>query len=87
LELTLVLRIVTCPFRARSIAPCLVGECRNGWLFQFLEQDLKTALPRKLHLASPNMIVELVERDGGLSNLESWQMLEQAIATGPMGHS
>jgi len=82
-----VLRIVTCPFSARSIAPCLVGECRKGWHWQFLVQDLKTLLPRKLHFTSAEKVIELVEWADGSSNLESWQMLEQAIATGPMGHS
>jgi hypothetical protein len=27
-------------------------QCRYGWHCQFLEQDLKTPLPRKLHFAS-----------------------------------
>ena len=44
-------------------------QCRNGWHCQFLEQDLKTPLPRKLHFASRDKVIELVERGGGLSNL------------------
>jgi hypothetical protein len=39
---------------------------RHGWQCQFLEADLRTPLPRKLCLASPDKIVELVERGGGL---------------------
>jgi hypothetical protein len=58
---------------------------RNGWHCQFLEQDLKTSLPRKLHFASPDKVVELVERGAGLSNLESRQALDQAIETGRGG--
>ena len=58
---------------------------RKGWQVQFLEQDLKTPLPRKLHFASPDKIVELVERGGGLSNLESRQALDQAIEIGRGG--
>jgi hypothetical protein len=61
-ELTLALRIVTCHFRARSITPCLVGGYRNGWNCQFLEVDLKTPLPRKLHFTSTEKVIELVER-------------------------
>ena len=37
-------------------------QCRYGWHCQFLEQDLKTPLPRKLHFASPDKVV--VERVG-----------------------
>jgi len=33
---------------------------RNGWQVQFLESDLKTPLPRKLHFASADKIIELV---------------------------
>jgi hypothetical protein len=60
-------------------------QCRYGWHCQFLEQDLKTPLPRKLHFASPDKVVELVERGGGLSNLESRQALDQAIGIGRGG--
>ena len=60
-------------------------QCRYGWQCQFLEDDLKTPLPRKLHFASPDKVVELVERGGGLSNLESRQALDQAIEIGRGG--
>ena len=60
-------------------------QCRCGWQCQFLEQDLKTPLPRKLRFASPDKVVELVERGGGLSNLESRQALDQAIGIGRGG--
>ena len=60
-------------------------QCRSGWQCQFLEQDLKTPLPRKLHFAPPDKVIELVERGGGLSNLESRQALDQAIENGRGG--
>jgi len=60
-------------------------QSRYGWHCQFLEQDLKTPLPRKLHFASPDKIVKSVERGGGLSNLESRQALDQAIKIGRGG--
>jgi hypothetical protein len=60
-------------------------QCRYGWHCQFLELDLKTPLPRKLHFASPDKVVELAERGGGLSNLESRQALDQAIEIGRGG--
>jgi hypothetical protein len=58
---------------------------RGQWYCQFLEEDLQTPLPRKLRFASSDKVVELVERGGGLSNLESRQALEQAIAIGRGG--
>jgi hypothetical protein len=60
-------------------------QCRYGWHCQFLERDLKTPLPGKLHFASPDKVVELVEQGGGLSNLESRQALDQAIEIGRGG--
>ena len=85
MELTLALQIATCEFRARSIAPCLAGGCHNGWNCQFLEEDLKTSLPRKLHFKSAEKVVELVGRGGGLTDRESRLLLDQAIATGRGG--
>jgi hypothetical protein len=58
---------------------------RYSWHCQFLEQDLKTPLPRKLHFTSPDKVIELVERGGGLSNPESQQALDQAIEIGRGG--
>ena len=60
-------------------------QCRYGWHCQFLEQDLKTPLPRKLHFKSAEKVIELVARGGGLGNLESKQMLDQAIEMGRGG--
>jgi hypothetical protein len=60
-------------------------QCRNGWHCQFLEGDLKTALPRKLHFKSEDKVIELVERGGGLTDQESRLMLNQAIVTGRGG--
>ena len=60
-------------------------QSRYGWHCQFLEQDLKTPLPRKLHFKSADKVIELVARGGGLGNLESKQMLDQAIEMGRGG--
>ena len=60
-------------------------QFRNGWQCQFLEKDLKTALPRKLHFASADKVIELVERGGGITDQECRLMLGQAIATGRGG--
>ena len=58
---------------------------RRGWQVQFLEADLKTPLPRRLHFTSPDKIIELVERGNGLPNLESRQALDLAIEVGRGG--
>jgi hypothetical protein len=58
---------------------------RNGWQCQFLEADLKTPLPRKLHFTSPDKIIEIVERGGGLRDQESRLMLQQGISMGRGG--
>ena len=63
----------------------LFFQFRNGWQCQFLERDLKTSLPRKLTLASPDKLIGLVERGGGLPDLASRQALDQAIAKGRGG--
>ena len=64
----------------------LYFQYRNGWQCQFLEKDLKTALPRrKLCFASADKVIELVERGGGIKDQECRLMLDQAIATGRGG--
>jgi hypothetical protein len=58
---------------------------RHGWQCQFLEADLQTPLPRKLHFKSSDKIIELVERGGGFKDQESRLMLDQGIAIGRGG--
>jgi hypothetical protein len=58
---------------------------RHGWQCQFLEADLQTPLPKRLHFTSPNKIIEMVERGGGLRDQESRLMLEQGISMGRGG--
>jgi len=58
---------------------------RYGWHCQFLEEDLKTPLPRKLHFTSADKVIELVERGDGITDSESRLMLDQAIVTGRGG--
>lgn len=60
-------------------------QCRNGWHCQFLEADLKTALPLKLHFISSDKIIELVRRGGGFAGQEGRLMLIQAIEMGRGG--
>ena len=58
---------------------------QHGWYCQFLEADLKTPLPRRLHFALSDKIVELAERGGGFPDQEGRLMLDQGIAKGRGG--
>jgi len=58
---------------------------RHGWYCQFLEDDLKTALPRRLTFASQCKVVELVERGGGFKDLAERQAFDHALAIGRGG--
>ena len=58
---------------------------RRGWYCQFLEEDLKTSLPRKFTLATSDKVMELVERAGGVKNTEARQALEYGINIGRGG--
>jgi hypothetical protein len=58
---------------------------RHGWQCQFLEADLQTPLPKRLHFASSDKVVALVERGDGLPDQESRLMLEQGISMGRGG--
>ena len=54
---------------------------RHGWQCQFLEADLKTPLPKRLHFTSP----ELVEKEGGFPDQESRLMVEHGVSMGREG--
>jgi hypothetical protein len=58
---------------------------RERWFCQFLEADLKTALPRKLSFAEVEKVRELAERGGGLPDLDSAAALEHGIEIGRGG--
>lgn len=60
-------------------------QFRDGWQCQFLEADLKTPLPRRLHFTSADKVVELVNRGCGITDQESRLMLDQEIAKGRGG--
>ncbi|WP_433972689.1 bifunctional DNA primase/polymerase [Tunturiibacter lichenicola] len=59
--------------------------CSNRWWCQFLDDDFQTLLPRMVNLATTEELVALVDRGSGLSNLQSRQALDLAIATGRGG--
>ncbi len=54
----------------------------DGWFCQFLEEDLKTPLPRKVRLDDPAKIIEMAEKGGAAMLLEDRQALDYGIAQG-----
>jgi len=57
----------------------------DGWCCQFLEDDLKTGLPKKLTFRSHQKVRELAERAGCSLNLETLQALNHGLETGRGG--
>lgn len=70
-------RCVTCGGKHRVYMSFFL---RDGWFCQFLEADLKTPLPKKLSFKDEEKIIELAQRGGAFSNLESRQAIDHAIA-------
>ena len=60
-------------------------QLRDGWHCQFLEEDLKSALTKKLHFKSHEKVREIAERGGCNMNLESRQSLDHGIEIGRGG--
>jgi len=58
---------------------------RQGWYCQFLEEDLKTPLPRKITFHNPAKLIEMAEHGGYRLNLEGRQALDNAIENGRGG--
>jgi hypothetical protein len=60
-------------------------QLTEGWQCQFLEQDLKTPLPKKLRFKSHEKVREIAERGGCKMNLEARQSLDHGIEVGRGG--
>ena len=58
---------------------------KQTWSCQFLEEDLKTSLPRKLTFATSDKILDLAERTGALRDLAYQQAIEHGISGGRGG--
>jgi hypothetical protein len=58
---------------------------RSGWHCQFLEEDLKTSLSKKLAFLSQDMMIELARRGGAVLNLETEQAIRHGIEIGRGG--
>ena len=62
-------------------------QCRDGWHCQFLEADLQTPIPKRLHFASSDKVVELVERAGGFTDQDTRLAVDHGIEIGRGGIS
>lgn len=57
----------------------------SGWLCQFVEEDLKTPLPRSLTVAGEQKIWEMTKRGGFTLNIAGRRELEGTIRKGSGG--
>ena len=58
---------------------------RGGWHCQFLEEDLKTSLPRTLTFHNSDKITEMARKGGAAMQLHDIAAIEHAIANGRGG--
>ena len=58
---------------------------RKGWFCQFLEEDLKTALPKTLRFTDDKKIWEMAKRAGFTLNISGRRGLEEKIRKGSGG--
>jgi hypothetical protein len=58
---------------------------RDGWFCQFLEEDLKTPVGKRLHFTSDAKVRDIAERGGCNMNLEARQGLDHGIEIGRGG--
>jgi len=58
---------------------------REGWVCQFLEEDLKTALPHRLHFKDAEKIRRIVDMVGNFANLQDRQALDYGLNIGRGG--
>ena len=54
----------------------------DGWFCQFLDEDLKTPLPRKVRFDDAAKIIEMAEKGGAAMRLEDRQAIDYGIAQG-----
>jgi hypothetical protein len=58
---------------------------REGWYCQFLDEDMKTPLPRTLSFADDQKIWEMAKRGGFTLNIAGRKELEAALRKGVGG--
>jgi hypothetical protein len=60
-------------------------QMRAGWRVSFLEQDLKTSLPRTFLFPDQQKVIEMAKRDGDDFTLAGRQPIEQGHQNGRGG--
>jgi hypothetical protein len=58
---------------------------RNFWMCQFLEEDLKTPLPRRFRFRDAEKIRAIVDKVGNFANLQDRQALDYGLTIGRGG--
>jgi len=58
---------------------------RQDWMCQFLEEDLRTPLPRRLHFKDAEKIRTIIDKVGNFANLQDRQALDYGLAIGRGG--
>lgn len=58
---------------------------REYWMCQFLEEDLKTPLPGRLHFKSADKVRAIVDKVGNFANLQDRQALDYGLGIGRGG--
>lgn len=58
---------------------------RKGWFCEFLEEDLKTPLPRKITVGDEQKIWEMAKRGGFTLNIAGRQELYEKVRKGGGG--
>ena len=58
---------------------------REAWMCQFMEEDLKTPLPRRLRFNAPEKIRAIVDKVGNFANLQDRQALDYGLEIGRGG--
>jgi hypothetical protein len=71
--------------RPRGHRVYLRFERGQSWNCQFLEEDLKTALPRRLTLKDSQKLFQIAERGGATMSPSARFKIQQAINTGRGG--
>jgi hypothetical protein len=58
---------------------------RDLWMCQFLEEDLKTPLPRRFYFRDAGKIRAIVKKVGNFADLQDRQALDYGLETGRGG--
>ena len=74
-----------CRAQSKRLRVYMLFQNRNGWHCQFLEEDLKTPLPRRITFGSHEKIREMAKRGGATMNLDTLHALDHAIEIGRGG--